>query len=46
MCRLFIKYYKYIIKKIGAVVDKFSTFIFKRLRQAVLLWITAIKGVK
>jgi len=37
MRRLFIKYYKYIIEKIKAVADKLSIFIFKRLKQAMLL---------
>jgi len=32
-----IKYCKYIIEKIGAVMDKPNTFMFKRLRQAMLL---------
>ena len=30
-----IKYYRYAIEQIGAVVDKPSTFIFKRLKEAV-----------
>jgi len=29
---LFIKYYRYIIKKTGAVADELSTFVFKKLR--------------
>ena len=29
---LTIKYYKYIIEKIEAIVDKLSTFIFKKLK--------------
>jgi len=46
MRKLFIKYYRYIIEKAEAVANKPSTFIFKKLKQAVLLQITAIKGAK
>jgi len=40
------KYYKYIIKKTGAVVDKFSIFIFKKLKKAIELKIMAIKNAE
>jgi len=43
---LLIKYYRHIIEKIEAVADEFSTFVFKRLRQAVFLRMTAIEGAK
>ena len=35
MRELPIKYYRHVIKKIGAVVDKPSTFVFKRLKKAI-----------
>jgi len=41
-----IKYYRHIIEKTGAVADEPSTFIFKRLRQAILLWMIAVKGAE
>ena len=46
MQRLFIKCYRYIIEKIKAVADKFSIFIFKRLKKAVELRIIAVENVK
>ena len=41
-----IKYYRYIIEQIEAVVDKPSTFIFKRLKEAVELRIMAIENAE
>jgi len=41
-----IKYCRHIIEKTGAVADKPSTFMFKRLRQAVLSQMIAIEGTK
>ena len=41
-----IKYYRYVIEQTGAVVDKPSTFIFERLKEAVELRIVAIEGAK
>ena len=41
-----IKYRRYIIEKIGAVVDKPSTLIFKRLKKAIKLRIIAIESAK
>ena len=41
-----IKYYRHIIEKTGAVADEPSTFVFERLRQAMLLQITAVEGAK
>ena len=41
-----IKYYRYAIEKIGAVVDKPSTLIFKRLKEAIELRIMAIESAK
>ena len=41
-----IKYYRYTIEQIGAVVDKPSTFVFKRLKEAVELRIMAIENVE
>ena len=43
---LSIKYYRYIIEEIGAVVDEPSTLIFKRLKEAVELRIIAIESAK
>ena len=44
--RLPIKYYRYIIERIGAVADELSTFMFERLKQAMLSRITAVEGAK
>ena len=41
-----IDYRRHIIEKIGAVVDKPRTLIFKRLKKAVELRIMAIEGAK
>jgi hypothetical protein len=41
-----IKYYRHIIEKIGAVADKPSTLIFKRLKEAIKSRIIAIEGAK
>ena len=41
-----IKYCRHVIEKIGAVVDKPSTLIFKRLKEAIKLRIVAIEGAK
>ena len=41
-----INYYRYIIEIIGAVVDKYRTLIFKRLKEAVELRIIAVEGAK
>jgi hypothetical protein len=41
-----IKYRRYIIEKIGAVVDEPSTLIFKRLRKAIELRIVAIESAE
>ena len=41
-----IKYCRHVIEKIGAVVDKPRTFIFKRLKEAIKLRIVAIEGAK
>jgi hypothetical protein len=41
-----IKYCRHVIEKTGAVVDKPSTLIFKRLKEAVELRIIAIEGAK
>jgi len=41
-----IKYYRHIIEKIGAVADKPSTHMFKRLKEAVELRIMAVENVK
>ena len=41
-----IKYRRHIIEEIGAIVDKLSTFIFKRLKEAVELRIIAIESAK
>jgi len=41
-----IKYYRHTIKQTGAVADKPSTLIFKRLKEAVELRIVAIEGAK
>jgi len=41
-----IKYCRYIIEKIEVIANEPSTFVFRRLRQAMLLWMTAIKGAK
>ena len=41
-----IKYYRYIIKKTGAIVDESRTLIFKRLKEAVELRIVAVEGTK
>ena len=46
MRRLPIKYCKHIIEKTEAIADELSTFMFKRLRQAILSQITAIKGAE
>ena len=46
MYRLSIKYYGYIIKMTGAVIDEPNTFIFKRLKKAIKPRIVAIKGVE
>ena len=46
VCGLPIKYYKHVIEKTEAVADEPSTFMFERLRQAVLLLMTAIKGAE
>ena len=43
---LSIKYYRYVIEQIGAVVDKPSTFIFKRLKEAIELRIIAIENAE
>ena len=44
--RLPIKYCRHIIEKTGAVVDKPSTLIFKRLKEAVKLRIIATENAK
>ena len=41
-----IKYYRYIIEQIGAVIDEPSTFVFKRLKEAIELRIVAREGAK
>ena len=41
-----IKYRRYIIEKIGAVVDEPSTLIFKRLKEAVELRIMAVESAE
>jgi hypothetical protein len=41
-----IKYRRYIIEKIGAMVDEPSTLVFKRLKEAVELRIVAVEGAK
>jgi len=41
-----IKYYRHAIEKTGAVADKPSTLMFKRLKEAVELRIIAAKNVK
>jgi len=41
-----IKYCRHAIEKTGAVADEPSTFVFKRLRQAVLSWMTAVEGAE
>ena len=41
-----IKYCRYIIERIGAVVDKPSTLIFKRLKEAIELRIIATENAK
>jgi len=46
MRRLPIKYHRYAIERTGAVVDKPSTLIFKRLKEAIELKIIAIENVK
>ena len=46
MRRLPIKYRRYIIERIGAVVDEPSTLIFKRLKEAIELRIIAIESAK
>ena len=43
---LLIKYYRYIIEKTGAVIDKPSTLIFKRLKEAVELRIVAVESAE
>ena len=46
MRRLPIKYRRYIMEKTGAVVDEASTLIFKRLKEAIELKITAAENAK
>ena len=46
MHRLPIKYHKYAIEKTGAVVDKPSTFVFKRLKKAVELKMMVSENTK
>jgi hypothetical protein len=41
---LLIEYCRYILEKIGAVVDKPRTLIFKRLKEAIKLRIMAIEN--
>jgi len=41
-----IKYHRHVIEKTGAVADKPSTLIFKRLKEAIELRIMAIENVK
>jgi len=41
-----IKYYRHIIKKIGAVAYEPSTFVFERLKQTMLLQMTAVEGAE
>jgi len=41
-----IKYRGYIIEKIGAVVDKPSTLVLKRLNEAIELKIMAVENIK
>jgi len=41
-----IKYHRHIIEKIGAVVDKPSTLMFKRLKEAIESRIMATENVK
>jgi hypothetical protein len=43
---LSINYRRHAIEKIGAVVDKLSTLIFKRLKEAIELRMMAIEGAK
>ena len=41
-----IKFCRHVIEKTGAVVDKPSTLIFKRLKEAVELRIVAVENIK
>jgi hypothetical protein len=41
-----IKYYRYIIEKTGVVADEPSTFVFKRLKEAVELRIMAVESAE
>jgi len=41
-----VKYRRYVIEKTGAVADKPSTLIFKRLKEAIELRIVTIEGAK
>jgi hypothetical protein len=41
-----INYCRYVIEKIGAVVDELGTLMFKRLKEAVELRIVAVEGAK
>jgi len=41
-----IKYHRHVIEKIGAIADKPSTLIFKRLKEAVELRIMATENIK
>ena len=41
-----INYCRYAIEIIGAVVDKYRTLVFKRLKEAIELRIVAIEGAK
>ena len=41
-----IKYYRHVIEKTEAVADEPNIFIFERLRQAMLLQMTAVENTK
>ena len=41
-----IEYYRYAIEQIGAVVDKPSTFVFERLKEAIELRIMAVENAE
>ena len=41
-----VKYYRHVMEKTGAVVDKFNTFVFKRLKKAIESKMIALKNAK
>ena len=41
-----IEYYRHVMEKIGAVVDKPRTLVFERLKEAIELRIVAVEGAK